>query len=50
LANPGGIAGFLLIHATYAAVASVAAFTLLSALVGWLPMKWGLKHLENFET
>jgi hypothetical protein len=50
MANAGGITGFLLIHATYAAGASVAAFTLLSVLVGWLPMKWGLKHLEKFET
>jgi len=24
-------------------------FVLLSFTIGWLPMKWGLKHLENFE-
>ena len=31
------------------AVASISAFVLLSFLIGWLPMKWGLKHLKNFE-
>jgi ABC-2 type transport system permease protein len=31
------------------AAASIIAFVLLSFLIGWLPMKWGLKHLENFE-
>jgi ABC-2 type transport system permease protein len=31
------------------AAAGIIAFTLLSFLIGWLPMKWGLKHLKNFE-
>ena len=31
------------------AFASIAGFGLLSFVVGWLPMKWGLKHLKNFE-
>jgi ABC-2 type transport system permease protein len=31
------------------AAASIIAFVLLSFLIGWLPMKWGLKHLKNFE-
>ena len=31
------------------AFASIAGFGLLSVVVGWLPMKWGLKHLKNFE-
>jgi len=31
------------------AFASIAGFGLLSLVVGWLPMKWGLKHLKNFE-
>ena len=26
-----------------------AGFVLLSFVIGWLPMKWGLKQLENFE-
>jgi len=32
------------------AAASIIGFVLLSFLIGWLPMKWGLKHLKNFET
>ncbi len=35
-------------HASWA-VESVVGFVLLSVLVGWLPLKWGLKHLKNFE-
>ncbi|HEY5345081.1 MAG TPA: hypothetical protein VIK62_01910, partial [Verrucomicrobiae bacterium] len=35
-------------HTDWAA-ASIIAFVLLSFLIGWLPMKWGLKHLKNFE-
>jgi ABC-2 type transport system permease protein len=31
------------------AVESVVGFVLLSFFVGWLPLKWGLKHLKNFE-
>jgi ABC-2 type transport system permease protein len=31
------------------AAAGIIGFTLLSFLIGWLPMKWGLKHLKNFE-
>jgi ABC-2 type transport system permease protein len=31
------------------AAACIIAFTLLSFLIGWLPMKWGLKHLKFFE-
>jgi ABC-2 type transport system permease protein len=31
------------------AAAGVIGFTLLSFLIGWLPMKWGLAHLKNFE-
>jgi ABC-2 type transport system permease protein len=31
------------------AAACVIAFALLSFLTGWLPMKWGLNHLKNFE-
>ena len=27
----------------------IAGFVLLSFMIGWLPMKWGLKHLKNFE-
>jgi len=27
----------------------IAGFALMSGMVGWLPMKWGLKHLKNFE-
>jgi ABC-2 type transport system permease protein len=30
-------------------VLSLAGFLLLSAGVGWLPMRWGLKHLNHFE-
>ena len=32
------------------AVESVIAFVLLSFLIGWLPLKWGLRRLKNFET
>ncbi len=32
------------------AAESVIAFVLLSFLIGWLPLKWGLAHLKNFET
>jgi ABC-2 type transport system permease protein len=28
---------------------SVAAFLLLSLLIGWLPLRWGLQRLKNFE-
>ena len=31
------------------AFASIAGFGGLSFVVGWLPMKWGLKHLKHFE-
>ncbi len=31
------------------ALAGIAGFGLLSFVIGWLPMKWGLKHLKNFE-
>jgi ABC-2 type transport system permease protein len=31
------------------AVESVIAFVVLSFLIGWLPLKWGLAHLKNFE-
>src|SRR5208337_3286029 len=31
------------------AVGSVLAFVLVSALIGWLPLRWGLQHLKNFE-
>ena len=31
------------------AIASVVAFAGLSFVMGWLPMKWGLKQLKNFE-
>lgn len=30
-------------------VVSLAVFVLLSVAVGWLPMHWGLKHLDHFE-
>ncbi len=29
--------------------ASIAGFVLLSLLVGWVPLRWGLAHLKNFE-
>ena len=32
------------------AVSTVIAFVLLSAMIGWLPLKLGLQHLENFES
>ena len=35
-------------HASWA-VSSVLGFVLLSALIGWLPLKWGLQQLKNFE-
>jgi ABC-2 type transport system permease protein len=31
------------------AVADLVVFLLLSALIGWLPLKWGLSELKNFE-
>jgi ABC-2 type transport system permease protein len=31
------------------AFACIIGFVGLSFVIGWLPMKWGLKHLENFE-
>jgi ABC-2 type transport system permease protein len=31
------------------AVGTVIAFVLLSIVIGWLPLKWGLQHLKNFE-
>ncbi len=30
-------------------IASIIAFVGLSFVIGWLPMKWGLKQLKNFE-
>jgi hypothetical protein len=30
-------------------IGSVAAFLLLSLLIGWLPLRWGLQRLKNFE-
>ena len=30
-------------------IASIIAFVTLSFTIGWLPMKWGLKRLKNFE-
>jgi len=30
-------------------IATVAGFTLLSFLIGWLPLKLGLHHLKHFE-
>jgi len=35
-------------HTAWAA-AGVLAFVLLSLTVGWVPFKWGLCHLDNFE-
>ena len=35
-------------HASWA-VESVIAFVTLSFFIGWLPLKWGLQRLENFE-
>jgi hypothetical protein len=35
-------------HIVWAA-ASIIAFVLLSVVIGWLPMKWGLRQLKNFE-
>jgi ABC-2 type transport system permease protein len=32
------------------AVESVIAFVTLSFFIGWLPLKWGLRRLKNFET
>jgi ABC-2 type transport system permease protein len=32
------------------AMACIVVFVALSFVVGWLPMKWGLQHLKNFET
>jgi len=31
------------------AFACMVAFVVMSIVVGWLPLRWGLKHLENFE-
>ncbi len=31
------------------AVESIIAFVLLSVLIGWLPLKFGLRQLKNFE-
>ena len=31
------------------AIAGILAFVLLSLAIGWLPMKWGLKQLKDFE-
>ena len=31
------------------ALVCMIAFVVLSFVIGWLPMKWGLKHLKNFE-
>ena len=30
-------------------IGSVVFFVLLSFIIGWLPLKWGLIHLKNFE-
>ena len=35
-------------HASWA-VSSVLGFVVLSGLIGWLPLKWGLQQLKNFE-
>jgi hypothetical protein len=35
-------------HASWA-IESVVAFVLLSFLIGWLPLKFGLRQLKNFE-
>jgi ABC-2 type transport system permease protein len=35
-------------HASWAA-GSVIAFVLLSIVIGWLPLRWGLRRLKNFE-
>ncbi len=35
-------------HASWA-VGSVLVFVLISMLIGWLPLNWGLQHLKNFE-
>ena len=31
------------------AIICIAGFVILSFTIGWLPMRWGLKHLEQFE-
>ena len=31
------------------ALVCILSFVALSFIIGWLPLKWGLKHLENFE-
>jgi ABC-2 type transport system permease protein len=41
-------AGGLHSHIAWAA-AGILSFVIMSLAVGWVPMKWGLKHLENFE-
>lgn len=33
----------------FLSAASIVGFVLLSALVGWVPLHWGLAHLKNFE-
>ena len=35
-------------HASWA-VGSILVFVLISMLIGWLPLRWGLQHLKNFE-
>jgi hypothetical protein len=30
-------------------IGSVAAFLLLSVLIGWLPLRWALRRLDNLE-
>ena len=35
-------------HASWA-VGSIIVFVLLSLLIGWLPLRWGLQQLKNFE-
>jgi ABC-2 type transport system permease protein len=44
-----GFMGFLVFHATYAAMASIIGFVVLSFFIGWLPMKLALRHLKDFE-
>ena len=44
-----GFVGFLIFHATYAAVATIIGFVMLSFFIGWLPMKLALRHLKDFE-
>lgn len=44
-----GLVAFLIFHATYTAVGTIAGFVVLSFFIGWLPMKLALRHLEEFE-